>query len=124
MTKNPPPSKRKYDEKNPSVTFRMSKDEKLKLERMSQITGKSISELIHEFFFDPIHGAITIFDIFIEYGKNLEQEYNKIFYFCSICNEKMFLEPNTRAHHAMIQYMLDHGWGHGECHEKNRQNKQ
>ena len=115
------PSKRKYDEKNPSVTFRMSKEEKIELEKMSKLLNMSTSEIIHEFFFNQKEGAIKLFNNGIKHGRQLEREQNRIFYFCSICNKKIFIEPNTHEHHAMIQYMLMYGWGHRECHNKNRQ---
>jgi hypothetical protein len=124
MKKKQLPSKKKYDEKNPSMTFRTNKKNKLELKNMSEAMQKSVSEIIDEYFFDPIHGAVTIWKSGIEYGRNLERENNQIFYFCSVCNNPIIVIPNTHVHHAIIQYMLDHGWGHSECHEKNRQNKQ
>jgi len=115
MNKKEMSAKRRYDEKNPSVTFRMSKEEKLELEKFCGIMDMSVSEIIHDFFFSQKEGAIVLFINGIDYGRQLEKNLNLIWYYCSICHQKMFIEPNTLVHHAMIQYMLEHGWGHSEC---------
>lgn len=41
---------------------------------------------------------------------------NQIWYFCDICGEKIIVAPNDNSHKAIIEYMLEHGWGHTSCH--------
>jgi len=40
------PSQIKYEENNPTITFRMTKEEKTEIEQMAEDSGKSISELV------------------------------------------------------------------------------
>ena len=123
MKKRKPLSKIRYDAKKPGVTFRMDKEEKESLLKMSETSGKTITEIIRNYMFHPVYGAIIMFIQRLEYGVTRFSEQNQPWYFCAICNEKIPLKPNTRPHHAMVQYMLDHGWGHSECHAKNRKHK-
>lgn len=44
-----------------------------------------------------------------------------IWCYCSICNKEIYLLPNSNDHKAMMEYMKEKGWGHTECHEKNKQ---
>ena len=44
-----------------------------------------------------------------------------LWYYCAVCGEGIWLEPNSEAHKALIQYMKDHGWGHQKCHEERSQ---
>jgi hypothetical protein len=39
----------------------------------------------------------------------------RLWYYCSVCGEGIWLEPNTDSHKAIIQYMKEHGWHHGKC---------
>jgi len=45
---------------------------------------------------------------------------HQIYYFCSICKKRMDIALGGDDHKALIQYMYDHGWGHNECHQKQR----
>ncbi|MEM0240905.1 MAG: hypothetical protein QXP29_05535 [Candidatus Nezhaarchaeales archaeon] len=43
---------------------------------------------------------------------------HRIWYYCSVCGERIYTYPNDEGHKAMIEYMKQHGWGHAKCHEK------
>jgi hypothetical protein len=42
----------------------------------------------------------------------------RVWYYCSVCGEGIWVEPNSNDHKAMIGYMKEHGWGHSGCHKK------
>lgn len=41
-----------------------------------------------------------------------------LWYYCTFCGEGIWLEPDSEAHKAVIQYMKDHGWAHRKCLEE------
>jgi len=44
-----------------------------------------------------------------------EKDY-QIWYYCSVCRERINIETNSDSHKAMIGYMKEYGWGHKSCH--------
>lgn len=103
------------------MSIRVTKEGKATLMKMAEAAEKSLSQIISELL-------LTTAAKFNEtYAKRFNEGYEKgrdkwrIWYFCSICNEMIFITPNSNAHKAMIEYMKENGWGHEECHEKNKQ---
>lgn len=39
----------------------------------------------------------------------------KITYPCSVCGKPIEMMPGDNGHKAMISYMKEHGWHHGNC---------
>ena len=39
----------------------------------------------------------------------------KILYPCSACGKPVEMKPGDNDHRAMIEYMKEHGWHHGNC---------
>ena len=42
----------------------------------------------------------------------------QIQYYCKICGKPITMTPNSAEHKAIIQYLYDNGWAHGECLKK------
>ena len=40
---------------------------------------------------------------------------NRITFQCAMCNQELWLPPNSEAHKAVIAFLKEKGWGHGEC---------
>ena len=47
-------------------------------------------------------------------GKN---EYG-IWYNCSVCNEPIYLKPNSEPHRLVNEFLRSQKWGHASCHDK------
>jgi len=45
---------------------------------------------------------------------------NAIYYYCNICSKAIYIVPNSESHQAVVNCMHEKGWGHRECHEKQR----
>lgn len=45
---------------------------------------------------------------------------NAIFYYCKVCGKPLYIQPNSKAHQAVVDAMHERGWGHRECHEKQK----
>jgi hypothetical protein len=69
-------------------------------------------------------------DFTAAYEKRHADGFNKasntwgIWYFCSICNEMIFVKPNSNVHNAIIKYMKEHNWAHMKCYQKKRESSE
>ena len=43
---------------------------------------------------------------------------NRITFPCAVCNQELWLPPNTEIHNQVMAFLKEKGWGHGECHGK------
>ena len=43
---------------------------------------------------------------------------NRIWYYCGICTDPIYLKPNSNSHKAVITLMREKNWGHESCHKK------
>ena len=59
--------------------------------------------------------VVKAYDRGYDSGLQEGQKLFEIWYFCSICGKKMTMYPNAVDHQAMIGFMKDRGWSHGEC---------
>jgi flagellar biosynthesis/type III secretory pathway protein FliH len=46
------PSQIRYEKNNPTITFRMTKEEKERIEQMAAVTGTSVSDLVRMALFE------------------------------------------------------------------------
>ena len=48
-------------------------------------------------------------------GHEQAREEFEISYPCSVCGKPITMKPGSESHKAMVGYMKEHGWGHGNC---------
>ncbi len=126
MTKKKYPSQEKYERENPSITFRLPIDMKEKIDQLVETTGKSISQLIRETLFyagkeyseiqEKSHSEGFVIGVNVG-GKRGKRKW-AIWCYCNVCGEITYIEPNSDAHKAIIEYMKEQKWGHLKCHKK------
>ena len=111
------PSQIKYEENNPTITFRMKKHEKDIIREMSKKFEKSISQLVRESLLEARKEYSDAYDKgHLDGFKEGSVEWASWFY-CSKCGEKIFIKPNSNVHKIIIGYMKEHHWVHAECDE-------
>lgn len=118
------PSQIKYEQNNPTITFRMKKHEKELIQGMADNSGKSISELIRVALLDLEKDFTAAYEKRYLDGFNDASTRWGIWFFCSTCNEEIFVEPNSDAHNAIIEYMKEHNWVHRKCSQKKRESSE
>jgi flagellar biosynthesis/type III secretory pathway protein FliH len=117
------PSQIRYDQKKPSITFRVYKAEKEAIENMAKKSGKNVSDLVRmallgleKDFTETINRVETQG---IAKGKKeaentkYNEGYNKglqdgtnqwaIWVTCYHCKKPVFIEPNSDAHKEIIE---------------------
>jgi hypothetical protein len=49
--------------------------------------------------------------------KETKEEY-AIWYHCYVCNEPIYIRPNSEPHRLVSEFLRSRRWGHSSCHEK------
>jgi len=119
--KKSPPSRRKYEEANPVVSFRVSRELYDRLEAVKEAEGKSITDVLsvgvglQEV---KIAEEKEIRDQAYEEGweKGIEEACNifLVTYLCSVCGEEIEVTTDDEKR-AIKTYMRQYGWGHADC---------
>jgi len=128
------PSQIRYEENNPTITFRVKKEEKELIEVLAKDAGKSISTLVRMALLDVQKeftealcemwnkGEDDGFDKGNKWGyQKAKQEY-EITYPCSICGELCYIHPNSDCHKDVMQFLKKEGWRHAKCIDKKKNN--
>jgi len=119
------PSQIKYEQNNPTITFRMKKHEKEMIQRMAKESELSISELIRIALLDLEKGFSEINNKFYYrrynqghkdgfkegHEKGNTDGYNrgmnewKIWVYCFNCWKSIYIKPNSENHERVIEEM-------------------
>ena len=117
-----PPARLRYEESHPTVSCRLDRDtHELLKQRLDDLGGVSFADFVKD--------SLGLLQLKIPETKEVKERarregYNRakrdhqIWYYCSVCQERINVEPNSDSHKAMIRYMKEHGWGHTSCHER------
>ena len=117
-----PPARTRYEESHPTVSCRLSKDEyDLLKQRLEDLGGVSFADFVKDSLgllqlkMPDIEGARET-----TWGEGYARgvEDCEIWYFCDVCGKRIDMSPNSESHKAMIGYMKEHGWRHGNCHRQ------
>ena len=116
--KGKPPSRKKYEEENPTVSARVPKETRRNLLLNLKKIGISLAEALKvlagelEFKVKPID----------EVRKAGYEEAKKIYmvtFSCDVCGKPIPIK-NPKTKEAVSRYMTGYGWGHPECHKRRR----
>ena len=57
------------------------------------------------------------------YGKGIKEgkENYGVWYHCNVCNQIIYITPNSEPHRLVNEFLQSRGWGHKSCHEKRAQ---
>ena len=111
--KGKPPSRIRYERNHPVIAIRVDKETAKRLRDLAMESNKSLATLIKENL-DFQEGEYS--DAWAK-GYDEGEKENQIWYYCNVCNERIYITPNDNGHKAIIEYMREHGWGHSTCHD-------
>ena len=122
--KNKPPSRARYEQANPTVSCRVTREIYDRLSKIRKEQGKSFGDIVRLGLGIIEPEAAKETEAYAEgYVKGLddgfrdgEQTY-KVMYCCKVCGELIAME-STEEKLAASRYMEEHGWRHASCHEK------
>jgi hypothetical protein len=122
-SKKVPPSRARYDEAHPTVSCRVSKDLYDELETISKKEGKSLADILkiglgrlEEKAADCENARNEgIYEGYMV-GFSEAKKAFKVMYPCIVCGE-MITVSTVEEKEAIMQYMVEHNWGHHSCHK-------
>jgi len=111
-----PPARIRYENSHPTISFRLDRDTHALLKQRLDDLGVSAADFVKESL-----GLLELKmpDIDEARGEGYIQaiEDYAIWYYCAVCGEPIYIDPNDDSHKAMIGYMKDKGWAHASCHK-------
>ncbi len=122
VTKRPPPSRLKYEQNHPTVSCRVSKEIYDRLVEAKEVEGKSFSDILKIGLGKQEVQAKKVRESKKQgWDEGYKKAYAdaairyKVIYHCNVCGKEMeVIHENEKK--AVDQFMLEHGWGHNECH--------
>jgi hypothetical protein len=112
------PSQKKYYANNPTVSFRLPKVLKEKLEKLAERGDMTIGQYVRHY----LEGVVTEREKEDEiYTRGLEKGYKQgmidwqIWHPCPYCDDSVYIRPMGKEHEAILRYFLTMGWGHDTC---------
>lgn len=107
------PSRVKYEQSHPTVSFRVSKDLYDRLQAVKEAEGKSTA--------DVLKVGVGLLEVKVSKEKEAKKQgYEEaknlyiVTYPCEICG-KTIVVMSTKQKEAIRRYMLKYGWGHADC---------
>ena len=116
------PSQQRYRDKNPIVNFVMKREDKERIDKMVESSGKSRSELLRVALFGLEKDFSKAYNEAYSggYDKGFEdaKEEYRIWFHYPRCGGNIHILPNSAAHRAIIDYIEKEGWDHSGCNLK------
>ena len=103
------PSKIRYDEAHPNVSFRLSEDIKKWVDAVR--SDASYTEIIRNAMLNGARVQEAINNAYRQGYEDAKRTYQLLFW-CSVCRKTMTCAPNSEMHNAMAKYALESGWHH------------
>ena len=115
------PSRMKYEQSHPTVSFRVSKELYDRLQAVKEAEGESIT--------DVLKVGVGLLEVKVRKEKEIrDQAYEEgwekgavateelyaVAYSCSVCGKKIVVTTDDEKR-AIRTYMREHGWGHANC---------
>jgi deoxycytidylate deaminase len=110
------PSREKYEQRNPTVSALVPEETRAKLRAALSKLGMTLADALK-----VLAGELEVKTIPIDEAKKLGYEEAKKLYMvtypCNICAKPIVI-TGPKAKEAASRFMVEHGWGHNECHEQ------
>lgn len=101
------PSKIRYDEAHPNVSFRIPEDVK---EWIDSVRGDaSYTEIIRNAMLNGARVQEAINNAYKQGYEDAKRSYQLVFW-CSVCRKELTCHPNSDMHKALMRYAFQSGW--------------
>ncbi len=118
QTKRAPPSRVRYLQRNPVVSFHLPADLRDRLRAMAAEDGVTIAAYVKRFLSDLAARDDEKEKARREgYRAGYEEARRRyeIRYRCSVCGGSMTIPPGSPCHNSIVRHLHKDGWGHHAC---------
>ena len=112
-----PPSRSRYEERNPSVSIRVSREMYDRLKTLREQTDKSLGDILREALGVQEPATRAAYSRGYKKGCADAEKLYRVDYRCSVCNGRLTIKNDT-SKQAAAKYMRAHGWSHRSCHQQ------
>lgn len=112
------PSRIKYEKNHPTVSARLPKEKRERLLALLRSLGITLPQLLLHFI-DEYEIKVKPVDEARQAGYEEAKKTYMVTYPCNVCGEPLAI-TGEQAKDAASRCMTEQGWGHKECHEKAR----
>ncbi len=105
-----PPSRIRYEQENPTVSVRVTRELYDQLLEFRQKTGESLGDILRE----ALHIQQELYKQAYNKGYNDARKKYRVIYRCNKC-KKIIPVTSDNAKSAIAKYMAANGWGHTHC---------
>lgn len=116
--KGKPPSRKKYEEENPTVSARLPKEKRDKLLAILRSLGLNLANLLVSFA-DEYEVKVIPINEARQAGYEEAKNLYMVTFPCDVCGKPIPIK-NPKTKEAASKYMTEHGWAHAECHKRRR----
>jgi predicted DNA-binding protein len=109
--KHVPPSRLRYEPKNPTVSLRISQEMRNELQYLKATVGMSVAEVLRVGL-DKIQPEM---EKFFDLGEEDARGTYEVTYCCSECGEPHLSISSNAEKEAAAQYMYENGWHDRRC---------
>jgi len=113
MPRNVPPSRKRYEERNPMISVRLTKSLRQVLDDFRKEAALSYPDIIKA----GLKAAAGEWEASKEAWDDAEHKY-MIAIPCSVCGKPMIMKPGSDMHKAAIDLLRAKKWCHSECLKK------
>jgi hypothetical protein len=117
-----PPSRIRYEESHPVVSFRAKEEDYQQLVELLAKSGKSIGDFFREALGVQQADTRKVYQRGYEKGYDEAGKLYRVTYRCSVCQGVLEV-ASPPAKEAARQYLEGQGWGHASCHQKRREGR-
>lgn len=111
-----PPSRRRYEESNPTVSARVPRALFDQLQMLRRESGKNIADVLKEALGAQGPSVKQSYQLGYKEGLHDAEKRCRVDYRCSICGGTITLSTDKEKQ-AAARFMKEHNWAHKRCRE-------
>ncbi len=112
-----PPARSRYEERNPTVSIRVSREMYDRLKTLREQADKSLGDILREALEVQEPATKAAYGRGYKKGCADAEKLYRVAYLCSVCGGRLTI-TNDASKQAAARYMREHGWSHRSCHQR------
>ena len=114
-----PPSRVRYEQHNPTVSVRVSREMYDRLKALREQSGKSLGDILREALGVQEPATRAAYSRGHRKGCADTEKLYRVDFRCSVCNGRLTIDDDT-SKRAAAEYMRENGWAHSSCLQQGR----
>ena len=109
-----PPARSRYEQRNPTISIRVSTDIRDRLQQLRERSGKSLGDILREALDVQEPATAKAYRQGFVKGRAEGEKIFRVDYRCGVCNGRIPIVHDATKR-AVATYMRENGWVHASC---------